>query len=176
MFPALQALISSASFSSPEPALPLPGEERTQIWFFIHPLDHRLIEKPYLNEVQIMFLLNWILQNIFLLKPNMYIGNIPLAFPQPPVGQLLLLPSWKAHSAFRTSPLCTWKWNPKPCSFRRQRGSSGNISSVGWKEQEGHQGQDPAPGTPRAVLPHPSAPLNAQIPKPRARLSLQSLS
>lgn len=24
-----------------------------------------------------MFLLNWVLQNIFLLKPNMYIGNIP---------------------------------------------------------------------------------------------------
>lgn len=97
-----------------------------------------------------MFLVNCILQNIFLLKPNMYIGNIPLAFPQPPVGWLHLLPCWKAHSTFRTSPLCTWKWNPNPCSFRRQReGSSGSISSVDREglsagapqEQEGHQGR-----------------------------------
>lgn len=39
----------------------------------------------------------------------------PSGFPQLPHRWL---PSWKAHSTFITSPLCTWKWNPNSIRFQ----------------------------------------------------------
>lgn len=114
-----------------------------------------------------MFLLNWMLQNIFLLKPNMYIGNIPLAFLSFQSGDSTSFHPGIQHSELH---LCAPESEiPAPCSFRRYReGSPGYFQywlgsalcrSQEPQEQEGPQGQDSAPGTLWAVLPHLSAPL-----------------
>lgn len=114
-----------------------------------------------------MFLLNWILQNIFLLKPNMYIGNIPLAFLSFQTGDSTSFHPGIQHSELH---LCAPESEiPAPSSFRRFREGSPEYFQY-WlgsslcrsqepQEQEGSQGQDSASGMLRAVLPHLSAPL-----------------
>lgn len=62
---------------SPPFLSPGKGEHRSDSSYT--PCTTGWFKEPHLNEVQIMFLLNWILQNVFLLKPNMNIGNVPLA-------------------------------------------------------------------------------------------------
>lgn len=101
----------------------------------------------------------------------------PSGFPQLPHRWL---PSWKAHSTFITSPLhLKVKSQLHSLSGGREKvprrvfpaviGKCSLQEPRAHQGQEGHQGQGSASGTLRAVLPHLSSPLKAQMHKPRAR-------
>lgn len=121
-------------------------------------------------------------EHIFIKTKHVH-RKYPPGFPQLPDRWLHLFPSW--NSTFRTSPLCTWKWNPSSKQFQEVQRRFPRVFPVLIGKFSLQEPRAPgAGGIPRAGLSIRNAQscsassfcsTKAQIYEPKARSFLQGL-